>query len=88
MYVHVSKWLERVGITMAKSSTFVKGAASHPRTFCRAVTKGSYLRNSWSYLHEAKAVVEAFDRVVYNRGVSRILGKGVLKLINNSYNTC
>ena len=26
---------------------------------------GSYLRNSCSYLHEAKAVVEAFDRIAY-----------------------
>ena len=42
-----------------------KGAASHPHTFCRAVARGSYLRNSCSYLHKAKAIVEAFDRIVY-----------------------
>ena len=38
---------------------------SRPHTFCRAVAMGSYLRNSCSYLHEAKAVVEAFNRIVY-----------------------
>ena len=43
----------------------LKSAASHPHTFCRAVARGAYLRNSCSYLHEAKAFVEALDRKAY-----------------------
>ena len=51
----------------------LKGAASHPRTLCRVVARGSYLRNSCSYHYEAKAIVEAFDRIVYKRKVMPFL---------------
>ena len=46
------------------SVNWLKGAASCPCT-CTVVARGSYLRNSCSYLHEAKAIVEVFDRIVY-----------------------
>ena len=40
-----------------------------PTHICRVVARGSYLRNScplsYSYLHEAKAIIEAFDRIAY-----------------------
>ena len=37
----------------------------HPCTFCRVVARGLYLINCCNYLHEAKAVVEVFDRIIY-----------------------
>ena len=40
-------------------------AASHPCTFCRAVARGSYFRNSCSKCHKIKAAVEALARIVY-----------------------
>ena len=54
----------------------LKGAVSHPHIFCR-----SYFRNSCSYLHEAKAVVEASDTIVYKHTQSTSSIK-LMKLVN------
>ena len=51
----------------------LKGAVSHPHTFCR-----SYFRNSCSYLHEA---VEASDIIVYKHTQSTSSIK-LMKLVN------
>ena len=42
-----------------------KGAASRPRSFCRAVARGSYLGKSCSKRHKIKDAVEALARIVY-----------------------
>ena len=38
---------------------------SRPCTFCRAVARGSYLKNSCSKRHKIKAAVETLARIVY-----------------------
>ena len=43
----------------------LKGAASCPRTFCRAIARGSNLGKSCSKCHKIKAAVEALARIVY-----------------------
>ena len=43
-------------------SASIKGAASCQRTFCRAIARGSYLKNSCS---KCQAAVEALARIVY-----------------------